>query len=383
MVSYGDATDSLSEKAAVLGSKKEEMKQRTQHLRHVCSQYPRRRLLDAVLKPTGRLFYISEKYKLSYCRVAKVGSTFWTQVFMALAGVKPGTALASENESLFNIARDESHDAMKNMEHLTMEPTDQRIHSTTSFLVARSPYSRLFSSYIDQVFLPNKWYKAAKMIENEKDKRKRCGNDLTFNEFLLGISHFMIEKKPNDPHWSPIFSLCTPCETQIDIIAKQEQFNEDAEYILDLAGVEQSVRDEVKNALKEDYTEHYIPNMIRTYVAKAHDENNIKKNCVSERKIAELIWNAFHIQGYVHNDIKFPSDRFSSSSNSDTVDNLSKLVVEAVKQHPVSSEERDKQRHDWQVHYWKQIAPTTLEKVQDAFYEDFLAFQYDMDPNKM
>ncbi|XP_045170799.2 carbohydrate sulfotransferase 10-like [Mercenaria mercenaria] len=358
-------------------SKEAEMSERSARMRHICSQYPKRRQLLAVLK--SKVFYISEKYKLSYCRVAKVGSTFWTQVFMTLAGIKP-----KDGKSLFDIPRDESHETMKEHEELTLNIHDKRIKETTSFMVARNPYSRLFSSYIDQIFLPNKWYAATFMISGAKNpERKKCGSDVTFDEFLRAVSGFTIRHMSNDPHWAPIFSICLPCETNIDILAKQETFNEDAEYILNVAGVEQTTRHEVKRVLKNNYIEHSLSTLVHTYVTKAHDRKMIRKGCISESKIAERIWNAFQIQGYIHNDIQFPEENFKSSSASETEQTLTKLVLEAAEKRLLTSEERNKQRHNWQVHFWKKVAPATLQKVQDAYYEDFHVFQYDLDPNTM
>jgi hypothetical protein len=219
------------------------------------------------------------------------------------------------------------------------------------------------------------------MIFTPKDvgNRKRCGNDVTFDEFLNAISRYAIQKMPNDLHWSPIFSICKPCDTNIDIIAKQETFNEDTEYILNLAGVDSHIREEVTNVLKADYAKYSLRNLIYTYVTKAHDPENIKKDCITEIQIAERIWKAFQIQGYIHNDLKFPSDKFSNSTPADTILNLSELVLEAVDAHPLSSSKREQQRRNWSIHFWKHVSPATLEMVQDAFFEDFFVFQYDMD----
>ncbi|XP_060566211.1 carbohydrate sulfotransferase 11-like [Ruditapes philippinarum] len=358
-------------------NKADEMKERIAHMHRFCSQYPKRRRLVAMLKTN--VFYISEKYKLSYCRVAKVGSTFWTQVFMTLAGIKP-----QDGQSLFNVPRDESHDQIKEHEELTMDLKDDRINNFTSFMVARNPYSRLFSSYIDQIFLPNKWYVASFMIfGTEKGSRKRCGNDVTFDEFLRTVSRNTIRRMPNDLHWAPIFSICLPCDTKIDMLAKHETFNEDAEYILNVTGVEQTTRDEVDRVLKENYISHSLSTLVHTYVTKAHDRTQIRKGCITEIQIAERIWKAFQIQGYIHNDLHFPAAEFKSSSASETEKSLTKLVSEASELRPLTSQERNTQRHNWQIYYWKTVTPEVLLKVQDAYYEDFLLFNYDFDPNTM
>ena len=361
--------------ALEVGTKNEEMKQRTAHMRKVCTQFPKRRRLLGNIQQS-RLFYLSEKYKLSYCRVAKVGSTFWTQVFMTLLGIKPEYNKAVD--SVFEVPRDEAHETIKLHENILMELTDKRIHSTTSFLVARNPYSRLFSSYIDQIYLPNKWDIARYIVRDPK--RRKCGNDITFNEFLLFVSISIIRNYSLDLHWSPIFSLCLPCETKIDILAKQETFAEDTEYILNLVGVEEATVEEIKRAASENSAEASIASLVHTYVTKGHD---IEKGCISESALAERIWHAFQIQGYIHNDIAFPNGTFKNILPSELETKLTETVLSAVKTQPLTSYERVNQRQEWKTSFWSEVSNKTLAKVQDAFFEDFLFFQYDSDPAKM
>lgn len=360
------------------------MKERTLRMRHVCSFYPKRRTINRYIK--GTLFYISEKQKLSYCRVAKVGSTFWTQAFLTLSGVSTDQVKNANSSSLFDLPRDESHDILKQHKELQMPISDRRIQETTSFLVARNPYSRLFSSYIDQIYLPNKWFLGSYMVPGkgkQSQSRKRCAKDITFEEFLKSVTGFILKSSTLDLHWAPIFSICKPCLTNVDILAKQETFNEDAEYILNLVGVDKTVKDEIDNSLKEVNKEFSLAGLVHTYVTKAHDRTNVKKDCISEKGIAERIWSAFQIQGHIHNNAIFPSDRFKSSSKQETEENLTKLVLEAVKQRSLSSTEKNNQREQWKRHFWQQVSLETLQKVQDAFLEDFIVFGYDLDPNKM
>lgn len=358
-----------------VGTKAQVMAQRTEHMRRACSQFPKRRRLLGNITQT-RLFYLSEEYKLSYCRVAKVGSTFWTQVFMTLLGIKP--EYSKDVESAFQIPRDEAHQTIQLFKNILMELNDKRIHSTTSFLVARNPYSRLFSSYIDQIYLPNKWDKARKMI-GDKNRRK-CGNDITFNEFLSYISTAMIRNYYMDLHWSPIYSICLPCQTKVDILAKQETFAEDTEYILNLVGVDKAIVDKVKRAAAASADENTIPSLVHTYVVKGHD---VEKGCISEVALAERIWHAFQIQGHIHNDITFPRETFKNVAGSQLETVLTYTIMSAIENKKLTSSERANQRQNWKVSFWNKVSNKTLGKVQDAFFEDFLVFQYDLDPATM
>ena len=357
-------------------SKETEMKERTTMMRTVCSQYPIRRQVKTRL--SGRLFYISEKHSLSYCRVAKVGSTFWTQVFMTLGNISPVAKKDMQKETMFDKPRDEVHQEMKKHSNLTMPFSDSRVHTTTSFLVTRNPYSRLFSSYIDQIFLPNKWLQAAKMVKSAE--RRECGSDVTFEEFLNYISSGILKGGSCDLHWAPIFSICLPCNTDINFVAKQETFNEDAEYILNYVGVEQPVKDEVKRAVGQNLIENSLGTLVHTYVSKGH---STKKGCITEKDLAKKLWTAFQIQGYIYNGIQFPEHKFQDVSQANIKGILLNAVLDAVHKRKLSSAEREKQRHAWKVHYWQQVSKTTLDLVQDAYYEDFHVFGYNIDPSQM
>lgn len=297
---------------------------------------------------------------------------------MTLAGVKREKGINdSELESMFNLPRDEAHGEMKKHKDLTMPFSDPRVQTTTSFLVSRNPYSRLFSSYIDQIFLPNKWKQAASMVSKRNND---CGNDVTFNEFLKSISDTILKRTHTDLHWAPIFSICLPCESNIDLLAKQETFKEDADFILDQVGVSKAIRDEVDNAIGENIIENSLQTLVHTYVTKGH---SVKSGCITEKELAERLWTAFQIQGYIHNQIKFPENKFKTVSKSEMEPTLLSAVLNAVNSRKLSSEEREAQRHAWKVHFWKQVSPETLNRVQDAYYEDFYIFGYDLDPSTM
>ncbi|XP_052806298.1 carbohydrate sulfotransferase 12-like [Mya arenaria] len=359
-------------------SKAEEMRQRTEHLRSACVMYPKRRIVKAVLS-SKPLFYLSDRHKLSYCRVAKVGSTFWTQVFLSLHGVNRRQGKQDADDTVFDLPRDAAHGKMKQHGNITTKSVE-RLNGTTSFLVARSPYSRLFSSYIDQIYLPNKWNIARSMgIKGDK-----CGNNVTFGQFLMSISSKILDRKLTDLHWAPIYSICMPCDYKIDMVAKQETFNDDVEYILDKANVEQHIRDEVNKAINEqNLIEHSLQTLVGTYVTKGHHRPIIPKGCVSEKELARRIWHAFQIQGYIHNDVEFPEREFNDVTEEETEARLQKAVNEAVERRKLSGGERAAQRHAWMVKFWKGVSSEVLKMSHDAYYEDFFMFGYDIDPSIM
>lgn len=345
---------------------------RSERMHDICAKFPEKRRI--MLPMRGRLLYISEKYKLSYCRVAKVGSTFWTQIFMALEGVQPVFEEDDEVNSVFDMPRIETHGLMKEHTELTMDFSDKRLKDTTSFLVARNPYSRLFSSYIDQVYLPTKWKNAGKM----KKPSSQCGNDVTFEEFLVAISNYILLGYDTDLHWAPIFSICMPCESRIDLLAKQETFDDDAEQILRLVGVKKAVINNVKKASKEQLIDTSIRTLLHHYIIRGHQA---KTGCITELQLARKLWTAFQIQGYIHDNSKFPADLFQNVHQNNTETILRDAILKANTKNPISLEERSKQRQNWKLWFWRNISNKTIELIQSAFYEDFFVFDYRMDLN--
>ena len=354
-------------------SKQTEMTQRVLHMRKVCSEYPKRRHVVANIGKAVRLFYTADKYNFSYCRVAKVGSTFWTQIFLTLTG-----NVQSPDQDAFKLTRDNAHEQIKEQTDMLMNLEDPRIHSSRSFMVARNPYSRLFSSYIDQIYLPNKWKKAAEMVTGKR--RQKCGSDVTFNEFLDAISNGILAGEKTDLHWTPIFSICLPCETQVNYLSKHETFNEDVEFILREVGVGKDIIKRVNKASETVSVDKAIESLVHTYVSKGHD---IEPGCITEHELAAKIWQAFKYQGHIHNDIPFPSHLFHRVKSEDLEKVLTETLIKHAAKKPLTASGRDAQRQAWKVKFWKQVSPKTLDKMQDAFFEDFYVFQYSLDPSTM
>lgn len=355
----------------------DEIFERTVQMRRACAIIPPRRHLSGKLNGY-RTFYIAEKYKLSYCRVAKAGSTYMSQLFMTLAGIDPEFHDYGDAKTMFQVPKEDTHVAMKRNSALWMYADDKRVQLTTSFLVARNPYSRLFSLYVEQIYLPSKWTEAGRMVANPK--RKECGNDVTFNEFLSHLADSMLSKKMVESQWAPIFTLCLPCDTHIDIIAKQESFIDDVDFILGYAGVEREIRDLAWMAAMSNRSTAEIPYLTKSFVRKGHF---IHRGCMTEQDLAKRLWSAFKIQGYIHDDIDFPEKEFENIPRDELEEKLAEAVSMAVMKRPLTERERTHQRHIWKLKFWKGVDSVTLQNIQAAYYEDFSLFGYDIDPHKM
>lgn len=346
-------------------------------MRDACNRMPPQRHLRAKVS-TKRIFYLSEKYSLSYCRVPESGSTYWAQAFLTLAGINPQWHDYGDAKTMFDVPEHAIAGAIKRRASLIMTYGDDRIRKTTSFLVARNPYTRLFSAYINSIYLPNRWHLASTMVQ--EPKRRECGTDVSFDEFLTHVSNNLLKKRYSDLNWAPIFTICLPCETNIDIVAKEETFSEDTDFILHYAGVEENTREQITGASILDYNQIDLNSQIHMYVTKGQ---NVNRGCITEETLAERIWTAFQIQGYIHNDMRFPRDDFKSILRDDLKDVLSDLVLKKSNEEVLTFEERVKQIRDWKINFWKSVSLETIRNIQAAYYEDFVLFGYDIDPHSM
>lgn len=361
-----------------LEEKAQEMYSRVMRMHEACARIPPQRHLKALVQGR-RHFYLSERFSLSYCEVPSASSTYWAQVFMALAGINPKFHDYDDAKSIFDLPKSIVHDAIRQQSGLVMEKEDKRVKLTTTFLVARNPYSRLFSAYIDQIYLPLNWNAARRMIQNDQ-VRQECGSGVSFNEFLYHVSDAVLKKKRIDIRWAPIFSVCLPCETDINMVVKQETLPEDAEFLLAYIGAEDSVRDQARNASVKTISEKEIRHFVKKNVESGH---SVDRGCISESALAKKIWTALQIKGHIDDNFIFPEEGFKEVFREDLESTLIAHVLEAIKASQMPYEAFKKQRRKWKLDFWKQVSKTTMINVQAAYFEDFSLFQYDIDPHNM
>ena len=191
------------------------------------------------------IYYYTSRYDFSYCKVPKVGCTFWTQVFTIL---RKGSNAFKDIVGLNRIA---VHAKLSRADSINFESEAGRKSRTV--LVSRDPYSRLFSAFIDKMFLPLMYGTAVSIVKRQRTPRKRnlsCAKDITFEEFLSDIvDSARIEGKSLNRHWAPIFSLCNPCDVNVLSLVKQETFSADVEYVLKEVGVANDEFDVIYDAL--------------------------------------------------------------------------------------------------------------------------------------
>lgn len=163
---------------------------------------------------TNLTFYMYHWKNLNYCKVPKTGSTFWMQVFLTLKKIR-------SVEDAFGNKRNQYHKIVMNKTS-TLHPVSS---NDVIFHVTRNPYSRLYSAYIDKIYLPAFWNLTQEI--NEKNG-KECSRSVRFGEFL----EYIMKEEVQNRHWQPVSKLFGSCRIPHNVISKQETFNSDVRFIL-------------------------------------------------------------------------------------------------------------------------------------------------------
>uniref|UniRef100_A0A1A9WUW0 Carbohydrate sulfotransferase n=1 Tax=Glossina brevipalpis TaxID=37001 RepID=A0A1A9WUW0_9MUSC len=220
-----------------------ELKQRNLHLREVCKRYQ----LQFVYPPNPREFFISHGHSLIWCNVFKAASSTWLYYFNILGGYNV--------KYLQHIVYQPLELARKRFPRPELPELLESLPYLLSFLFVRDPFERIVSGYRNKLEdCKNSYYKSlAKRIikrfrkQTTTSRTKKCP---TFQEFVQFLIEQHKQGKRFDEHWAPIYSFCTPCSIEFNIIGKLETFARDSEFIIREAGLEYLLLDKLpKNKL--------------------------------------------------------------------------------------------------------------------------------------
>ncbi|KAL4216279.1 hypothetical protein ACF0H5_024004 [Mactra antiquata] len=312
-------------------------------------------------------FYFSKQYNFALCKVPKCGSTFWTQTFGVLT---KGTQRA---ENVFTMKRTKVHGTSR-----SFFTGLSKIKNSPTVLVSRDPYSRLYSAYVDKVFLMLQptlscAVRTALNKKTESTVRGKCPTDVTFEEFLKFVVKTVLAGKSLNIHYAPIESFCQPCKVKAMYLLKQESFATDAVEILKDIGVEKKKLNVINSALHEHRIEYTIPGIVKT----AYGRLLGGKNRMTGLLLAQKLWKSFQIQGYIPDSIDLPS----SSENAYTkVDYFIHVVMETIEKHKLSSDESKTLRQKHLVNAYKGIEKDIIERIRQIYEVDIALFGYDVYP---
>lgn len=337
---------------------------RIEHFKNVCK-------MDGFQKPVNFTFYHHnfcdlQGYNISLCKVPKCGSTYWVQVISLL---KNGI----ENiDSILQKDRRETH--LNNTGACADKLKTLSERGTKILLMGRDPFSRLYSAYVDKSFL------AFKTNNRELKKTNNCSYIhqpfiTTFQEFLEKVFEDL-KKEESNPHWTPIFTLCNPCQSNVILQVQLEEFSKDMRYIFSRIG------------FSEEHQAHIRKLTTRRFdtlagIASTVFDKQLSRKCRNFYVVAERIWISFQLQGYIDAKSKFPGHLLQITNTNDTktaTQLLMKLVEDEMTSNPLSKLEANEQRHTSLVQAYRPVRPESISKIQQIFKMDFLLFNYSISP---
>lgn len=308
---------------------------------------------------------------LAFCVTPKVGCTFWKSIFMFVNKDYKGNYTSPRH-----IPRMSIH--YTNLKRTRVFRLRNPIHrmllsSQYTFMFSRDPYSRLWSAYIDKIFLPDFWRTAARPIirkrPNMTEDKIKCPHDISFREFI----EFVVTTIPNgqslNHHWAPLHILCGPCHIRYDFIGKLDTFSSDRDSILTEQGLGYFIP---TSTFKESVIEEI--NVLVKYNFNLRDK--LPEGCFQNFEIAQKLWAAFQFNGYIKTDSEFSFE--NSTPVNETI--LRARLTREVEKDPRTVMDWRKQRRDTMAHAYRQLPSFLLEGIRRTYELDFKLFGYEESP---
>ena len=254
----------------------------------------------------------TEDKKLFYCFVPKTGCTYWKRVLRFIGKDYRGRFKSPEE-----IPRMHAHFGPyinTKVIQLHNKSNLERLGNKFRFMFTRDPYERLWSGYLDKLYLPDFWWWLGTKIINAtrpgaNERSLQCGDDVTFEEFLLFTTNNLKTGDHVDIHFAPVYTQCNPCVIKFDVIGKLETFKEDTALVLEKANVSlvNNVRASARDIILEE---------IQTLIKYNFDIlSRIKHttqdlDCYNALSIAKRLWKTFQYHGYISDKHEFPFKDF-------------------------------------------------------------------------
>ncbi|MEQ2207847.1 Carbohydrate sulfotransferase 11, partial [Xenoophorus captivus] len=167
---------------------------------------------------------VDEDHELIYCYVPKVACTNWKRAHV------PSN--------------------LKTLNQYSIAEINHRLKNYFKFLFVREPFERLVSAYRNKFTLKynSSFHKrfGTRIIRRYRKNATQDalinGADVKFKEFIDYLVDPATQRDgPLNEHWQTVYQLCHPCHIHYDMMGKYETLEEDANYILQLVGVGDSL----------------------------------------------------------------------------------------------------------------------------------------------
>ena len=187
---------------------------------------------------------MNDNHKLLYCYIPKVACSNWKRVLMVMNGdaADPWKIKTAD-------VHNRSLGYFRYLNQYSPEEIVHRLNTYYKFLFVRHPFERLVSAYRNK-FVDSYNYTLFKEMygrfiirkyrRNADKKSLKTGDGVSFSEFAEFLhnsdSEFM------DWHWKQYDTLCHPCLIYYDFIGHFENLYEEADQLLDILQVSDTVK---------------------------------------------------------------------------------------------------------------------------------------------
>ena len=193
-------------------------------------------LTKSEYKTLVRGIYVDLKHKLVACLPPKSGCTTWKIILVNNSGTEPLPNYI-ENKQVNNFLWLKARGLVplkffnKTMQHRFL--ADDKFYR---FMVARHPFERLYSAFVDKLVPPvDPFIERNTMPELQEifnpnltpDQRKKEVN-ITFHQFLKYLKFC----ESYNIHWESVYNICQPCVVNYQQLLKTETFDEDINKVI-------------------------------------------------------------------------------------------------------------------------------------------------------
>lgn len=194
--------------------------------------------------------FIDEKYKMLMCSVPKAATSNWQRVFNSLLtdGEKAPEAFVGFRvhkiaHRFDNVVQQRGGDYATELEKILNDP------EWTVFINVRHPFTRLISAWRDKFDMRKGsfgyWQKKFGFFIQKKFEKPEYLANKPETHFVSkeAFLDYVSQNPPKyfDHHWKTFSHFCKPCLIRYDYISHAETSNDDGQYILKRAGVDNIV----------------------------------------------------------------------------------------------------------------------------------------------
>nr|KAG5698876.1 hypothetical protein BaRGS_006770 [Batillaria attramentaria] len=233
-------------------------------------------------------------------------------------------------------------------------------------MFVRDPFSRLWSAYIDKLFLPDFWSEigvpAVRKIRgpNATAQARKCGNDVTFAEFVE------YSLTSSEPHYDPIYKRCDPCQYRPTVIGTMETFARDSLFLLRRMGLEWVLKD----VDHQEQQEKELTTLV-DYNFERVSSRSFYLPCVTDERLAELLWAAFQFNGYIPQDVPY-----KGAGREFSKEDFKSEVVRTFRQSQSRKSELKQQKKQIMKDAFGKLPKTLIEKIEAKYEPDIRYFGF-------